>query len=149
MFVFRHPQGSIRFEDYFFASECATVGGGESAPGNGGGIFNGATGDIVFKGKMKMTDCGTFVSPASAPPYFLPLTLPQHAPSPPHPVNVSSKQLSHPGICQNLINSSAVSNSNTLWAASSVSLCCGNSTHRPVLQTGRKINNPDIRTKID
>eukprot|EP00904_Undaria_pinnatifida_P011697 jgi/Undpi1/7658/HiC_scaffold_23.g10131.m1 len=55
-----HNEGSIRFEDYFLAVDCATVGGGESPPGNGGGIFNGETGDIVFKGKMKMTDCGTF-----------------------------------------------------------------------------------------
>eukprot|EP00904_Undaria_pinnatifida_P011695 jgi/Undpi1/7656/HiC_scaffold_23.g10129.m1 len=55
-----HNQGTIRFEDFFSASDCATVGGGESAPGNGGGIFNGETGSIVFKGEMEMTDCGTF-----------------------------------------------------------------------------------------
>lgn len=55
-----YNQGRIRFENSFFASDCATVGGGESAPGNGGGIFNGDTGDIVFKGEMEMTDCGTF-----------------------------------------------------------------------------------------
>lgn len=58
----RYIQGRLRFESQFMASDCATVGGGESAPGNGGGIFNGETGDIVFKGEMEMTDCGTFVS---------------------------------------------------------------------------------------
>ena len=64
---FMSLQGTIRFEDFFWASDCATVGGGESAPGNGGGIFNGETGSIVFKGEMEMTDCGTFVSADSRP----------------------------------------------------------------------------------
>lgn len=60
--VFPNLQGKIRFEAPFEAETCATVGGGESAPGDGGCILNGATGKLVFKKELTMTDCGTFVS---------------------------------------------------------------------------------------
>lgn len=51
----------MRFEGDFQADDCATLGGGESAAGNGAGVFNGETGDITFKGDVEMTNCGTLV----------------------------------------------------------------------------------------
>lgn len=54
-----YNQGSIRFEGYLLAKGCAIVGGQEGIAGNGGGIFNGKTGDIVFKGRANISDCRT------------------------------------------------------------------------------------------
>ena len=55
-------QGILRFDDGFDAADCFTDAGGESAPGDGSGIWNGATGLVVIKGDTTFTDCGTRVS---------------------------------------------------------------------------------------
>lgn len=55
-------QGRVRFEAPFEADNCATAGGGDIPPGNGGGIFNGPTGVLIFKSEITMTECGTYVS---------------------------------------------------------------------------------------
>ena len=55
-------QGILRFDDGFDAADCFTDGGGESAPGDGSGIWNGETGQVVMKGDVTFTDCGTRVS---------------------------------------------------------------------------------------
>ena len=49
----------MRFEGGFTASNCNAKGGANAPAGNGGGIFNGETGNIVFKGaELFMSDCG-------------------------------------------------------------------------------------------
>ena len=58
-----HYQGKITVDGDYEASECRTRGGGgDSADGNGNGIWNGETGKVVIKGKANMIDCGNRVS---------------------------------------------------------------------------------------
>ncbi|CAN0073460.1 unnamed protein product [Laminaria digitata] len=54
-----YNKGILRFDEGFDAADCFTDGGGESAPGDGSGIWNGATGQVVIKGDVTFTDCGT------------------------------------------------------------------------------------------
>lgn len=57
--MFRRPQGTVRFEEGFSASNCNPKAGAGNEPGDGGGIFNGRTGNIVFKGEgLALSDCG-------------------------------------------------------------------------------------------
>lgn len=52
-------QGIVRFEDEFTAEGCKTLSPEESAyAGNGGALWNGPGGKVVFKGPASMIGCG-------------------------------------------------------------------------------------------
>ncbi|CAM9987366.1 unnamed protein product [Pylaiella littoralis] len=54
-----YNEGIVRFEDEFTAKGCKTLSPEESAyAGNGGALWNGAGGKVVFKGPASMIGCG-------------------------------------------------------------------------------------------
>lgn len=57
-------QGYIRFEGEFTAEGCKTVSTDPMTitPGNGGALWNGPDGKVVFKGSVAMSDNGERVS---------------------------------------------------------------------------------------
>ncbi|CAM9862197.1 unnamed protein product [Ascophyllum nodosum] len=54
-----YNNGKLTIDGDYEASECiARGGGGDSADGDGNGIWNGEAGQVVIEGKVNMADCG-------------------------------------------------------------------------------------------
>lgn len=61
--MFRCLQGTVRFENGLSLSNCNGPRGTAGHAGNGGGIYNWETGNIVIKGaELGISDCGYNVS---------------------------------------------------------------------------------------
>lgn len=61
--MFRCLQGTVRFENGLSLSNCNGQRGTVAHAGNGGGIYNWQTGNMVFKGEeLGISDCGYNVS---------------------------------------------------------------------------------------
>lgn len=56
-------QGDVRFEDTFDATECNCVAANtDIVPGSGSALYNAEGGNVAFRKRVSISDCGLFVS---------------------------------------------------------------------------------------